>query len=351
MSRAKFIEIDGRKIGEGFPVFIIAEAGINHNGDLKMAKQMIDEAAVAGVDCVKFQSFKADLYISRNAPRASYQNAASENTATQLDLLKDVELKREFHRELIDHCASRGVAFLSTPFELDSLQFLVDLGVPAIKVGSDNLNNYPFLEKVARTQLPIILSTGMSTLSIVEKAVERLERYNSPLILLQCTSNYPSRIENSNIRAMQTLRQAFGYPVGFSDHTPNNVAAIVAVALSAVVCEKHFTLDRDLPGIDQAASIEPDELRQYVRDIRNAAVALGSPRKQPADEEQDTRIALRRSLVAAQDIPAGTILEKSRIAIKRPGNGLAPEYLPLVIGRQTKRDIKFDELLRLEDLT
>ena len=255
------IEIAGRKIGPGQPCFIIAEAGVNHNGNLELALKLVDAAAAAGADAVKFQTFKADRLVTKDAPKAGYQIRATGDAGTQYEMLKHLELTEEDHRALIAHCERRGVLFLSTPFDEESCDFLESLGLPAFKLPSGELTNLPFLAHVAGKGKPVILSTGMATLQEVDAAVETFARSgNNRLVLLQCVSEYPADPAEANLRAMASMRSLFGFPVGFSDHTPGMAAAITAAALGACVVEKHFTLDRELPGPDHRASLEPEEL-------------------------------------------------------------------------------------------
>lgn len=328
---------------------MISEIGINHNGDVSLAKEMIDAARDNGADCVKFQSFIADKYISHKAGRAEYQNQEWVGDKSQHDIIQACEINREQVAELKSYAEKVGIDFLSTPFEPWSLRMLLELKLPAIKVSSCNLTNYPFLEEATAAKVPVLLSTGMGDLCEVVKAVEIFQKSDSPLLLFQCTSNYPSKIEDANLRVIQTYRKLFGVPVGFSDHTPTSTAAIAAVALGAVAIEKHFTLSRKLPGIDQLASIEPHELRELVNAAHDCQAALGSPLKDLADEEVETKIALRRSLVAVSDISAGEMLTEDMVAIKRPGNGLSTDFLPHILGRKLTRDILADELFRLDD--
>jgi N,N'-diacetyllegionaminate synthase len=329
--------------------YVIAEAGINHNGDVNLAKEMIVAAYESGADCIKFQSFIADKYISKKAGKAAYQKQSSVQDKSQYEIIKSCEISKEGTKELFEYTKKIDIDFLSTPFELWSFRMLMELKVPAIKISSCNLTNYPFLKEVAQSKIPVLLSTGMSNLTEVTKAVEIFKESGSPFILFQCTSNYPSKIENANLRVIPLFRHLFDVPVGFSDHTPTATAAIAAVALGAVAIEKHFTLSRGLPGIDQKASIEPKELKQLVTSVRECYAALGSPLKKRTDEEEETRIALRRSLVASRDINAGEVLNQDMVAIKRPGNGLPPDFLPQLLGRKLTRSVKEDEILRLDD--
>ena len=331
------IEISGRKIGPGHPCFIIAEAGVNHNGSLELALKLVDAAAAAGADAVKFQTFKADRLVTRNAPKAGYQIRATGDAGTQHEMLKRLELTEEDHRSLIAHCERRGVLFLSTPFDEESCDFLESLELPAFKLPSGELTNLPFLAHVAGKGKPVILSTGMATLQEVDAAVETFARSgNNRLVLLQCVSEYPADPAEANLRAMASMRSLFGFPVGFSDHTPGIAAAIAAAALGACVVEKHFTLDREMPGPDHRASLEPEELAEMVRGIRVAESALGDGEKRPGAGEAATARAARKSLVAACDISAGTVLGPEHIAVKRPGTGIPPGMRVRLLGRKTK---------------
>jgi len=331
--------------------YVIAEAGINHNGDVSLAKDMISAAYECGADCIKFQNFIADEYISIKAGRAGYQNQDSVKAKSQHQIIKECEITKDDTRELLEYSNKVGIEFLSTPFELSSFEMLMSLDVAAMKISSCNLTNYPLLEKVAETQIPVLLSTGMAVLAEVTKAVNIFKTSGSPLLLFQCTSNYPSKIENANLRVINTYKELFNVPVGFSDHTPTNTAAIAAVALGAVAVEKHFTLSKDLPGIDQKASIDPQGLKDLVIAVKESYDSLGKSFKVRTDEEQDTSVALRRSLVAARNINAGEILENDMVAIKRPGDGLSTDLLPDILNRRLTRPLQKDDLLSLDDFS
>ena len=331
--------------------YVIAEIGINHNGDMGLAREMIDAAREAGADCVKFQSFSTERLIAPSAPKAPYQNAdPAFRGKSQFDIIKECELSPEQIAELKAHAEKGGGDFLSTPFETWSLRTLIDMGIVGVKISSCNLTNIPFLEEAAESGLPILLSTGMGDLSETARAVEIFKRAGSPLLLFQCTSNYPARIDNANLRVIDTFRRIFETPVGFSDHTPGNTAAIAAVALGAAAIEKHFTLSRTLPGIDQRASIEPDELRDLVASVRDARAALGSPVKICADEEAGTRAAARKSLAAARDWQPGEVVTTEMVTVMRPGTGLTTDLLPLVVGRSVKRPVAAFELFGFDAL-
>jgi N,N'-diacetyllegionaminate synthase len=343
------IIIGQRKVGVGEPCFIIAEAGVNHNGSLKLACELIDVAVEAGADAVKFQTFKPEKVCSPLAPKATYQLQTTDAEESQLEMGKKLELPFEAFRELQSHCKSKGMLFLSTPFDYESADFLAELQMPAFKIPSGEITNLPFLEHVARKGRPLILSTGMSTLDEVRKAVETIRATgNQQLVLLQCVSNYPAQSSSVNLRAMHTLAEAFGVPVGYSDHTRGIEVAIAAVALGACVVEKHFTTNRDLSGPDHRASLEPDELASMVRSIRNVETALGDGNKRPALEEANTAAVARRSLVAARYIAAGTVLTEDLVAILRPGTGLPPAMRPQLVGRRTRHDIDAGTLLTLD---
>lgn len=334
------VEIAGRKIGLGQPCFVIAEAGVNHEGQLERAKWLVEVAAEAKADAVKFQTFSAQRLASPLAPKAAYQTRSIDDHESQLDMLSRLELSPEAFRELYQSASVRNILFLSTPFDEESADFLEALGVPAFKIASGELTNLPVLKHVARKKKPMIVSTGMASLADVEEAVRAIrEAGNDRIILLHCVSNYPAEPRDVNLRAMRTMAEAFGVPVGFSDHTPGLEVALAAVALGACVIEKHFTLDRYLPGPDHQVSLEPEELARLVRGIRIVEQALGDGRKEPAASEAPIAAVARRSLVAAENIPRGTVLTERLIAIKRPGTGLSPALRDQVVGRAVKQDV------------
>jgi N,N'-diacetyllegionaminate synthase len=331
--------------------FIIAEAGVNHNGSPDLAKQLVDAAARAGADAVKFQTFNARRLASIQAPKAQYQLQTTDARESQVEMLARLELTYESHRKLQEYCRRQDIAFLSSPFDEVSADFLENLGVELFKIPSGEITNIPFLSHIARKGLPLILSTGMATLTEVETAVRTFEKEeNRDIVLLHCVSNYPARPSDVNLRAMITMNETFHVPVGYSDHTERIEVAIAAVALGATVIEKHFTLDRNLPGPDHRASLEPDELKTLVQSIRTVEISLGTGKKEPAPGEAETAKAARKSLVAAQDIPAGTILTEDHVAIKRPGTGLPPSLYPFVVGRRSKDSIQEGTLISLEML-
>ena len=345
------LTVASRSIGPGHPCFIIAEAGVNHNGSLEMALQLVDVAAQAGADAIKFQTFQAEKLVSSQAPKADYQLQTTDAGESQLAMLQRLELSFDAFRELFAYCRTRGILFLSTPFDDESANFLDDLGVAAFKIPSGEVTNLPFLTHVARKGKPLIVSTGMAYLGEVETAVRTIGATgNQALVLLHCVSNYPADPADINLRAMATMGAAFAVPVGYSDHTMGDEVALAAVALGACVIEKHFTLDRTLPGPDHGASLEPEELGHLIQGIRRVESALGHGRKEPVASEINTASVARKSLVAEHEIGVGTQLTDRHIGIKRPGNGLPPMMLPYVLGRTARVHIPAGAVLSLEML-
>lgn len=339
-------QIGVRRVGEGEPCFVIAEAGVNHNGDLALARQLIDAAADAGADAIKFQSFRADRLVSATAPKADYQKAATGAAESQHAMLRRLELDEAAHRMLQQHAGERGIVFLSTPFDEASADLLAAMRLPAFKVPSGELTNLHFLAHVARHRMPIILSTGMATLDEVRAAVSAVG--DVPLALLQCVSNYPAQSADTNLRAMQTMRAEFSVSVGYSDHTLGNEIAFASIALGATIVEKHLTLDRTLPGPDHAASSEPTEFAALVRGIRNIESALGDGIKRPAASEANVASVARRSLVASRDIAPGEILGPAEIDALRPAGGLPPSAQSQLLGRRTRAAISAGTMFTLE---
>ena len=345
------VEVGSRKIGPGYPCFIVAEAGVNHNGSVEMATRLVDAAVEAGVDAVKFQTFKAARLVTPDAPKAYYQVQATDIGESQLEMLRRLELSREDHLELFSYCRRKGILFMSTPFDEESADLLEELGVPAFKIPSGELTNLPFLTHVARKERAMIVSTGMSYLDEVKDAVQAVaETGNMNLALLHCVSAYPANPADVNLRAMHTMTSAFNVPVGYSDHTLGIEVALAAVALGACIIEKHFTLDRSLPGPDHQASSEPHELEALVRGIRTVEKALGHARKEPAPSEANTAAVARKSLVAARDIRAGSILTHESIILRRPGTGLPAAMRSKLVGQKAKWDIPAGTVLTLEML-
>ena len=322
-------------------VFIIAEAGVNHNGSLELAKKLVDAAVAAGADAVKFQTFVPEEVVSAAVARAPYQKANMRGREeSQLEMIRRLALSEEDFRTLKDYCDRAGIVFLSTPFDCRSVDLLHALGVPLFKIPSGELTNHRFLRYVAARGKPLVVSTGMATLGEVEEAVEVLRQAGAQEItLLHCTTAYPAPYEEVNLRAMLTLKQAFGLPVGYSDHTLGIEVAVAAVALGACAVEKHFTLDRRMEGPDHKASLEPHELAALVGAIRNIEKALGDGIKRPGAGERENMPCARRSLVAAKDIAAGEVITEEKLAVRRPGTGIPPKMFDVVVGRRARVNI------------
>ena len=336
-------------IGYGTPCFIIAEAGVNHDGSLETARKLVEVAAQADVDAVKFQTFEAERMVTLSAPKADYQIQVTDASESQYDMLRRLELSPEMHQDLLDYCGQQGVGFMSTPFDKASADLLEHLGVTVFKIASGEITNLPFLAYVAQKGKAMIMSTGMASLDEVAKAVETIRQTgNQNLILLHCVSNYPADPADANLRAMHVMENTFGLPVGYSDHTPGIEVALAAVALGACVIEKHFTLDRESPGPDHMASLEPDELIALVKGIRAVELALGDGNKEPAESEANSTVVARKSLVAAQYIPSGTVITAEMITSKRPGTGLLPAKCQDLLGRTAGRNIQIDTILAID---
>lgn len=340
------VKLGNRLVGEREPCFIIAEAGVNHNGDISLAIKLIDAAAAAGADAVKFQTFRAEDVVTADAEKADYQKETAGTGESQFQMLKNLELNRNDFQKLFDYARKKGIIFLSSPFDNEGVDLLEGLGVPAFKIPSGEITNYPLLKYIVAKNKPLILSTGMATLKEVKEALDVIK--SRDIILLHCVSSYPARIEDTNLKAMETLKNTFRLPVGMSDHSKGITVPVAAAALGACVIEKHFTLGRSLPGPDHKASLEPDELKQMVEAIRDVEKAMGDGLKQPAEKEEEIIKVSRRSIVAAVDIPGGTIITDEMLAIKRPGTGLEPKYLDKIIGGKTKVDIQRDELITFD---
>jgi N-acetylneuraminate synthase len=344
------IEVGRHSLGHEHPCYVIAEAGVNHNGSVDLAHKLIDEAARAGAHAVKFQTFRASKVASAIAPKAAYQKQTTDAAQSQLDMLKALELSHEAFGALKEHCDRAGITFLSTPFDEESADFLVKLGMRAMKIASGEITNAPFLTHVAKCGLPLILSTGMCRIGEVDDAVRTIDAVTGRggLILLHCVSNYPAAAADSNLRAMQTMGAAFGVPVGYSDHTLGIEVPLASVALGACVVEKHFTLDRTMQGPDHRASSEPAELRALVDGIRNVQAALGHGRKVPAASEADTAAAARRSITVARALPEGARLSESDFVMRRPGTGLPASLLHHVVGRTLRVPVAEGTMLTLD---
>jgi N,N'-diacetyllegionaminate synthase len=329
---------------------IIAEAGVNHGGSLELAKKLVDEAALAGADLVKFQTFKATKLATNSAPKAEYQIKNAGGLESQFEMVKKLEMTDQMHIELINHCKSAGIQFLSTGFDIESNQYLFDLNIPFFKVPSGELTNLPYLRHISSLRKEIALSTGMANLSDIEAAIDALEQAGtsrSRITVLHCTTEYPTPVEDVNLHAMVNIGKSFGVNVGYSDHTLGIEVPIAAVALGAAVIEKHFTLDRNLPGPDHRASLEPGELKAMVQGIRNIEKALGDGIKRPSPSELKNKPIARKSIVAACSIKAGEAFSEKNLTAKRPGTGISPMQWDNVIGGTASRDFNEDELIEL----
>ena len=343
------IRIGNNLIGEEEPCFIIAEAGVNHNGDIKLAKKLIDVAKEAGADAVKFQTFHAEEIVTLKSKKAIYQNRAKEKT--QYEMLKALELSFDEFRELKRYCDNKDIEFISTPYDIKSVEFLNEIGVNRFKVASADIINKPLIEAIAKTEKQIILSTGMATLGEIERTISLIKDFgNKDIILLHCTTSYPTPYDQVNMNVLDTLKKAFGLPVGYSDHTLGIEIPIMAVSLGAKVIEKHFTLDRMMEGPDHFASLEPDELKKMVGAIRNVEKAFGSERKEITTEEEKNVFFMRRSIHAAVDMKQGEIIKKNNIEIIRPFEGIEPWFLEIILGKKIKTNVKKDEPIKWEDL-
>lgn len=329
---------------------VIAEAGVNHNGDLSMAKALIEAAAAAGADMVKFQTFVASRIIAPEAPKAEYQKSTTGLAESQRDMVRRLELSRGDHVVLIEHCKRCGIRFFSAAFDEESFDLLIELGLDRIKIPSGEITNLPLMRHMTRLGLPVLLSTGMARLGEIEDAIDVIEQAGTPrsmITVLHCTTEYPAPMWEVNLRAMAGMRAALGVEVGYSDHTPGIEVPIAAVALGATVIEKHFTLDRTLPGPDHQASLEPGELKAMVAAIRNVEQALGEGRKRPTDSELKNRLIARKSLVASRAIAVGERFGAANLTAKRPGSGISPMRWDEVVGRQAPRDFAADEMIEL----
>lgn len=333
-------------------VLIIAEAGVNHNGSIQIAKQLVDKAVEAGADMIKFQTFKAEKLVSKSAKQAEYQKKSIGSKAddSQLNMLKKLELSEIDHQTLIDYCQQKGIQFFSTAFDMESIDYLHSLNLGLWKIPSGEITNYPYIRKIALYNEPVILSTGMCEIDDVSAAMNVLQSngvQRDQITILHCNTEYPTPYEDVNLRAMQVMQDEFHVKVGYSDHTKGIEVPIAAVALGASVIEKHFTLDRNMDGPDHKASLEPDELKAMVSAIRNIERALGSGKKTVSDSERKNIAIARKSIVAACDIKAGEVLTEQKLTVKRPGNGVSPMRWEEVLGQKAKRDFNEDELIEL----
>ena len=326
-------------------VFIIAEAGVNHNGSVEMAIQLADEAHKAGADCVKFQTFKASELASRCAKRAAYQNKTV-GDGSQIKMLKSLELSYDEFITLKKHCDEIGICFLSTPFDRDSIVFLEELDMPFWKIPSGEVTNFPYLRMIAQTHKDVVMSTGMCNMSEIQEALSVLKTYGTGnIVLMHCNTEYPTPYEDVNLKAMNTIKNTFGYEVGYSDHTCGIEIPIAAVAMGAVVIEKHFTLSRKLDGPDHKASLQPEELREMVSDIRHLEAAMGTGEKTPSPSERKNIDVARRSIVAGKKINKGEVFTEDNLKVKRPGGGISPMRWLDILGKTATRDYEFDEMI------
>ena len=336
--------------------FIIAEAGVNHNGNMDTAIKLIDMAKKAGADAIKFQTFKSERLVTRSTPKAKYQKANTGSGESQLEMLKRLELTSDNFKRLFSYCRKKNIIFMSTPFDEKSADMLDRLGMGFFKIPSGEITNKPLIQHIAGKNKPVILSTGMSYLSEVEKAVRWIYEiwnksgFNQQLTLLHCVSDYPAHAADINLYAMNTLKTAFGLSVGYSDHTLGIEVPIAAVAIGAKVIEKHFTLDKNMKGPDHKASLEPDELKAMVKAIRNVEKAMGDGIKRPTEKEDETRIIARRSLVAKRDLKKGDVINSGDIIIKRPGSGILPEFKETIRGMKASKNIIADSVIKWGDL-
>lgn len=333
-------------------VIVIAEAGVNHNGSIEIAKQLVDKAAEAGADFIKFQTFKSEKLVSKYARQADYQrrNIGKESDDSQLSMLKKLELSEEDHLELMDYCQKKGIKFFSTAFDLESIDYLHSLNLGLWKIPSGEITNYPYIKKIAGYREPVILSTGMCELSDIKAAYKVLANNGirkEQITILHCNTEYPTPYEDVNLRAMTTLKDEFKVEVGYSDHTKGIEVPIAAVALGATVIEKHFTLDRNMEGPDHKASLEPDELKAMVSAIRHIEQALGSGHKTVSESERKNITIARKSIVAACDIKAGEIFTEENLTVKRPGTGISPMRWEEIIGTKAIRDFAEEEIIEV----
>lgn len=329
-------------------VFVIAEAGVNHNGNIEIAKKLIDAASAAGADAVKFQTFRAESLVCKTAKKAEYQLGVTDRSETQYDMLKKLELTEQMHKELMEYCAKKKIMFLSTPFDIGSVKLLSKLGMQIFKIPSGEITNLPYLREIAGHQKKVILSTGMSNMNEVKAAVDVLkENGAADIILLHCNTQYPTPVSDVNLLAMVRMHEELGLPVGYSDHTLGIEVPIAAAALGAAVIEKHFTLNKNMEGPDHKASLEPQELKRMVEGIRKTELALGVGIKQASDSEKENRDIVRKSIVAASSIKKGEKYTEENLTVKRPGIGISPMRWDEVIGKTAGRDYETDEMIQI----
>ena len=343
-------KIQNKRVGDNHPLFFVAEAGVNHNGSVEFGKQLINIADKAGANAVKFQTFKTENIITPNAPKSTYhvETTGDDMEQTWFELLKTQEMSRNMHIELIDYCNNKGIIFLSTPYDEESADLLEELEVPAYKIASTDMNNTPLLRYIAQKGRPMILSSAMATMEEVEEAVSTVRDEGlEDVAVLQCTGNYPAKLSDSNLRVLHTYREKLNCIVGYSDHTPDLINPVAATAMGANIYEKHFTIDKSLPGPDHRMSLNPKELEQTVKAIRHTELALGIDEKKLLNDEKENRIKLRKSIIAIRDIRKGETIDEKSIAIMRPGTGLEPKLYDIIIGKSSKCDIiKYSPLVK-----
>ncbi|MDP8230764.1 MAG: N-acetylneuraminate synthase [Candidatus Gorgyraea atricola] len=331
-------------------VFIIAEAGVNHNGSVDIAKRMVDAAIEADVDAIKFQTFKAEKIITKSAPKAEYQKDTTDKEESHFDMIKKLELDMKAHLEILDYCKKNKIAFLSSPFDSESIDLLDKLGLNLFKIPSGEITNLPYIRKIGSLKKEIILSTGMSDLKEIENALNILEAFGTPkgrITVLHCNTEYPTPIEDVNLQAMVTMKDTFGVNVGYSDHTCGIEVSIAAVAMGASVIEKHFTLDKNMQGPDHKASLEPDELKAMTKAIRNTEKAMGDGVKRASQSELKNKVVVRKSIVASRGIIKDEIFTEKSIIPKRPGSGISPMEWDNIIGKKAKRNFNEGEMIEL----
>ena len=346
-------KIADKNIGYGHSVFVIAEAGVNHNGSIDLGKKLIDEAVNAGADAVKFQTFTAHELNTKEAPKSTYhiETTGSDKDESWFELLKTQEISYDMHIELINYCKKNNIIFLSTPYGMKSADLLEDLDVPAFKIASTDTNNIPLLKYIAKKKRPMILSSAMSNMKEVKEAINAVKDFGlDDVAMLQCTGNYPSKLSDSNLRVIKTYIKELNCIVGYSDHTPDMINPIAATIMGAKIYEKHFTLDKSLPGPDHRMSLDPLELKQTVELIRKAEISLGSDTKQVLNNEKENRLKLRKSIVSIVDINKNDIIRENMIGIKRPGTGLPPKEFENVCGKKAKSFIPKDTVIDIKDI-
>jgi len=344
------INIGNKKIGNNSPCFIIAEAGVNHNGDINLAKQLVLKAKEAGADCVKFQTFKAEEVVTPKAPKANYQLRNTDPNESQIEMLRKLELSFDSYFELVELCKEIDIVFMSTPYNYADVEFLEKLNVTAYKLPSISIVEPTFLEYVANKNKPLIVSTGMATFEEVKDGVEVINSTgNQEFIILHCTTNYPTSLDDANLKAMGTIGKELNVLYGYSDHTQKDVTCMTAVALGACVIEKHFTIDKNLPGPDQSSSYDPNQFKKFVQNVRDVELVLGSSIKKPSIPELKNIEGMRRSVVASKSISKQTIFDETMLTLKRPANGLKPKFLKKLIGKTAKRDILKNQLISEKD--